>query len=88
MKENKMMDRFTKYLNKSLFRTQDRYIKSKYQAYLKKTGQAELLKSNFFHRMQHDKEERSERQRIRDEIGHPMDQRSTSGKDLLLRLNT
>lgn len=38
--------------------------------------------------MQHDKEERSERQRIREEIGHPMDQRSTSGKDLLQRLNT
>ena len=39
MKDSKMVERYSKYLNKCFFMTNDPYMKMKHQRYLEKTNQ-------------------------------------------------
>lgn len=53
MKNNEVMSRFNKYLNRSFFLNQDKFIRRKYQAYLRKTGQeSSAFDNSFYKRMQ------------------------------------
>ena len=75
MKSSKVMDRFTKYLNRSFFQTQkDPFIRKKYLAYLKKTGDPDH--KSFFQRMKEDNVQREQRARIRKDLGRRAQQES------------
>jgi hypothetical protein len=37
MKDKQIMERFNRYLNRSLFANQDKFMKRRYQTYVKKT---------------------------------------------------
>lgn len=69
MKEQQIMERFNRYLNRSLFATQDKFMKRRYQTYVKKTqgdgAESSLTNTAFFDRMEQDKSERDFRRKIR-----------------------
>ena len=64
MNDDNMIERYSMHLNKILYKYQDVFIKSKYNAYLEMVNPKQ--EKDFFERMKVDKQKRDERQQERE----------------------